>query len=64
MLKTLFHPAFQVSMALRMSRFQDKMSNFTLLETAIATNWAGIVKNRGSLLSDLTKDLLTTPLRN
>ena len=33
MYKTFFHPVFQVSIALRKSLFQDKMSNYTLLKT-------------------------------
>ena len=48
MLKTHFHPVFQVSMALRMSLFQDEMSKLTLLETLILVNRARVVKNKGS----------------
>ena len=48
MLKTHFHPVFQVSMALRMSLFQDEMSKSALLETAIAVIRARAGKNEGS----------------
>ena len=33
MLKNHFHPVFQVSMALKKSRFRVQMSNYTLLKT-------------------------------
>ena len=49
MLKSPFHPVFQVPMALRMSLFQAQMSKSAVLETVILVNRAGIVKNEGSL---------------
>ena len=57
MLKTHFHPVFQVSMALRKSLFQDKMSKSALLETVITANRARVVKNEGSFLPTLSGDL-------
>ena len=57
MLKTHFHPVFQVSMALRKSLFQDEMSKSALLETLILDNRARVGKNEGSFLPTLSGDL-------
>ena len=45
-------------MALRMSLFQNKMSNFTLLGTLIVAIRARVGKNEGSFLSALSSETI------